>query len=452
MSISSILDISKRALLSHRSAIDITSKNISNVNTEGYSRRRTHFEELNGSLLGFNHINSQTSGETLTRVHNRFIENQLSRQNHYYKKYEMDEMVFKQVEDIFGEPYESGLANTLTEFWNAWNELANDPESQYGRTIVLDKSVSLAQNFNRIFNDLNQLKNSIYEDVTQKVEVANQKLRQLKQLNHQIMANQSDDLMDQRDLLVREVSDLINLEVREGDEGQVTLFSGGQILVSDNTINELTVSSSGEGNESDINIKIGKANQRVNITSGEIGSLVEMYNEHIPNYIEKLNRLAKNIAKQVNAIHRNGYNLEDTTGINFFAEDISTAGDFRLSHEIQSDPSLIATASRDNEPGNGAIARAIYDLQSRDSFQGTTAADFYNSLVTEIGSKIQESEYLSTSQGKVVQNLQNQKDSVSGVSLDEEMINLTKYEQGYQAAAKVVNTINDMMLTVLNLI
>ncbi len=452
MSISSILDISKRALLSHRSAIDVTSKNISNVNTKGYSRRRTNFEALNGSLLGFNQINSQTSHETLQRVHNRFIENQLSRQNHYFKKYEMDEMIFKQVEDIFGEPYESGLANTLTEFWNAWSELANDPESQYGRTIVRDKSLSLAQNFNRVYNDLNQLRNSIHGDVGRKVEVVNQKLSQLKQLNKQIMSNSSDDLMDQRDLLVRDLSDLINIEVREGDKGQVSLFAGGQLLVSHNTINELSVSSSGEGDQSVINIISGQANQQVSINSGEIGSLIEMYNEHIPNYLEQLNTLAKNIANQVNAIHKNGYNTEGTTGINFFAEDVTTAGNFRINSEVRSNPALIATTNRDNEPGNGVIAQAIYDLQSRDSLQGTTPADFYNSLVTEIGSKIQESEYLSTSQGKVVQNLQNQKDSISGVSLDEEMVNLTQYEQGYQAAAKVVNTVNDMMLTVLNLI
>lgn len=452
MSISSILDISKRALLSHRSAIGTTSQNISNINTLGYSRRRTNFEALDGSQVGFTRLQSNISGDTITRVRDHFIDQQLNRQNTFLGKYRMDATVFKQIEDIFGEPHESGLSNTLSEFWNSWSELANDPESQNARMIVHDKALSLEQNFHRIYNDMTQLQKSIEEEITQKVGIINQKLNQIKSINGQIVVHQSDDLLDQRDLLVKQLSEIIEIESREGANGAINLFANGQILVSGMTINELTTERLESDELPEVAVQLKNSGRRLEIKAGELGSLMEVHNRDIPDYIEQLNSLAINIAKAVNTIHRHGYNLDGVTGVNFFATQITSAGNFKVSHYIRDDASLIASASVADEPGNGAVAQALSDIQYNNAIKGNTLSEFYNSLVTAIGSRVQESEYLRESQSKVVQSLQNQQDSASAVSLDEEMVNLTKYEQGYQAAAKVVNTVNDLMITVLELI
>lgn len=448
MSISNILNISKQALLAHQSAIDTTSNNISNMNTEGYTRRLTNFDQG----LGINRISQNVSDETVSRVRNRFVEKQFLQQNSYYNKYEMDRTVSQQIEDIFSEPGEAGLSNSLSEFWTAWSDLANDPENQSVRTVVKDKSQALANNFNRVYNDLNQLKDSLKNDLTGKVESVNQRLRQLNEINKQLNTTKTEDLLDQRDKLLSELSELINIDSNIGDGGKVSVYSNGQILVTENQAKELKLRTNQDSENSELIITTTKNSDSIKIKAGEIGSLLTMNNEIIPQYQERLNTLASDLAKEVNKIHRAGYNLNNVSGINFFAENVKSAGDFRVNRTVVNNPALIATSDIMNESGNNNIAQKITNLQEGSIVRGITPGEFYSALVTEVGSRVQESEYLSSSQQKVVKTLENQRDASSGVSLDEEMINLTKYEQGYQAAAKVVNTVNDMMTTVLNLV
>ena len=448
MSISNIMNISKQPLLAHQSAIDTTSNNISNMNTEGYSRRLTNFDQG----LGINNVNQNISKETVARVRNQFLEKQYMQQNSYYNKYKMDKTIAQQIEDIFSEPGEAGLSNSLSEFWTAWSDLANDPESQSVRTVVKDKSQALSNTFNRIYNDLNQLQDSLKNDLSGVLNKVNQKLEELNNINKRLNTTQSEDLMDQRDQTLNELSELININTNIGDNGKVSVYSSGQILVTENQSKSLEFNTLQEGDEKTLQVIAGSEDNPLQIKSGEIGSLLTMYNENIPKYQDQLNTLASELAKQVNEIHRSGYNLDNQTGINFFAEGIKTAGDFKLNKAIEDNAALIATSDQENESGNNNIAQSVSNLQNKSIVKGVAPSDFYGSLITEIGSKVQESEYLSSSQNKVVQTLQNQRDSSSGVSLDEEMINLTKYEQGYQAAAKVVNTVNDMMATVLNLV
>jgi len=450
MSISSMFNVTRRALTAHQSAMDTTAKNIANINTDGYKRRRASLSALdlykNGSgSTGF------TQGN-MARIRQRFVENQLSYENQNLGKHKMDNMIMTQVENILGEPSESGLINVISEFWNSWNELANDPESQYARTIVHDKGVVLAGTFNRIHSDLTRLNQQINNDIHEKATQVNQIINQIKSVNKQVSVNYSDDLMDQRDLLITKLTSLINIDTRESPGGGITISTGGQVLVSNEYINELTVSNSTENGVSITDIRLSDGNHPININSGELGSLIEISNTNIPDYIDRLNTLARSVAEQVNVIHSKGYSLDGATGINFFSDSVTDAGDFKVSDDVLNHSSVIASAESLDKPGDGSIAQDIFDLQFYQFVQGNTVFDFHNSTVGQIGSKVQESGFLSRSAEMVVQNLQNQRDSVSGVSLDEEMTNLMKHEQAYQAAARMVATVDDLMQTILNML
>lgn len=448
MPISSIINIARRALTAHQSAVDTIAKNIANVNTDGYKRRRVDLSALNSNGLrdaGFTQDN-------MARIRQRFIENQLGYENQNLGKYKMDKMIMTQIENIFGEPNDSGLINVMSEFWNSWNDLANDPESQYARTIVHDKGVVLANTFNRIHSDLINLNQQICNDIREKVTQVNQIINQIKSINQQISANYSDDLMDQRDLLVTELTNLMNIDTRESANGEITVSINGQIIVSNDYVNELAVNTSLENGISITNIYLSEGMRPININSGEVGSLIEINNRQIPDYVDKLDTLARSIADQVNTIHYKGYNLDGTTEINFFSDNISGARDFKVSDDVYNDPSIIASGGSVDKPGDGSIAQDIFDIQFYQFVQGSTVFDFHNSTVSQIGSKVQESEFLSRSAEMMVQNLQNQRDSVSGVSLDEEITNLIKHEQAYQAAARMVSTVDEMMRTVLNML
>lgn len=448
MPISNIINVARRALTAHQSAIDTIAKNIANVNTDGYKRRRIDLPALNSNGLrdaGFTQDN-------MARIRQRFIENQLYYENQNLSKYEMDRMIMTQIENIFGEPNDSGLINVMSEFWNSWNDLANDPESQYARTIVHDKGVVLANTFNRIHSDLINLNQQICNDIREKVTQVNQIINQIKSINQQISANYSDDLMDQRDLLVTELTNLMNIDTRESANGEITVSINGQIIVSNDYVNELAVNTSSENGISITNIYLSEGMRPININSGEVGSLIEINNRQIPDYVDKLDTLARSITDQVNTIHYKGYNLDGTTGKNFFSDNISDARDFKVSDDVYNDPSIIASAESSDNPGDGSIAQDIFDIQFYQFVQGSTVFDFHNSTVGQIGSKVQESEFLSRSAEMMVQNLQNQRDSVSGVSLDEEITNLIKHEQAYQAAARMVSTVDEMMRTVLDML
>ncbi len=452
MSLSSILDISKRSLMTHRNAINTVSRNIANINTDGYTRRKAQFEELRENHIRFSKLGSGVSSESLSRIRNKFVDNQLNLEYQNNGKFEMDEKIFTQIEDVFGEPYESGLSNVISEFWNAWSDLANEPDKQYTRTIVRDKSISLTQTFNRVSKNLTNLQSEISSELNGKVNEVNQKLNQIKIINKQINVNPSNDLLDQRDIIVSELSKVLDIDARENDNGQLTLSSAGNILVSGDKTNLLTTESKIINGTVKVSIKTIDNNRTLNIQSGEMGSLLQINNTYIPDYINQLDNLAVNMAKQINTIHARGYNLSGITGINFFNSNPTGAGDLQLNENIKEDPSLIAASANLDEAGNGTIAQAIYDIQFRNNLEGNTISEYYNSLIGQVGSKVQESSFLNESQGMVVQSLKNQQDSVSGVSLDEELIQLTQYEQAYQAAAKIINTVDEMSRTVLNLI
>ena len=158
------------------------------------------------------------------------------------------------------------------------------------------------------------------------------------------------------------------------------------------------------------------------------------------------------LSKEVNKIHVQGFNLNGLSGLNFFNDKITGAGDFALTAEILSDSSLIATSSDSDAQGDSNIAQAISDLQYGELINGKPVLDHYNSLIADVGNRVQEAMFIRQNQEKIVQQLQIQRASVSGVSLDEEMTQLIQFEQAYEAAARMISTVDELMQTILSLV
>ena len=157
------------------------------------------------------------------------------------------------------------------------------------------------------------------------------------------------------------------------------------------------------------------------------------------------------LANEVNKVHVKGFNLNGLSGLNFFKDTISGAGDFSLSAEILSDSSLIATSSEPDVSGDSTSAQAIVELQYDEIINGKSVLDNYNTLIGDVGNRVQEATFVRQNQEKIVQQLQIQKSSITGVSLDEEMTQLIQFEQAYGAAAKMISTVDELMQTILSL-
>jgi len=444
MTISRIYEIGKRSLLAYQSAIHTTTGNISNMNNENYTRRRVDLSGLSTHFSGLG-INLADS----IRMRQKFAEHQIWLENQNLGKYESFEMILGQVENIFAEDTEAGLTNVLSEFWNAWNDLANDPESEFAHTLVRDKGNILTNTFQRVHTDLKNLQDQLLPEIQSQVVEVHQKLNHINDVNHAIRTRPSSDLFDERDRLLTELSKTINIKVKEKDNGEASVFVEGLILVSEGVVNELDTNLVTNNGYTEIQIQYKKGNKILEVKSGEIAGMLENHNQRIPEYLNKLDELAVSIAQNVNSVHSTGFNLAGVTNIDFFDATVSGAADFKVNDAVNLDPSLIATRAAGEGEGSGSIAQAVSDLQYQSIVNSSTAANFYNTMLTDIGNTLQETDFLRHSQELILQQLYNQRDEIAGVSLDEEMTKMMQFEQAYEAAARVVTTVDEMVQTLL---
>ena len=447
MSISSILEIGKRSLLAYQSAVKTTSDNISNANNEYYRRRRINFDQLNSgySRLGLS-INDAI------RLRQRFAEYQIYSENQFLGKYQNTHRLLAQVEALFNEGSDAGLSTVISDFFGAWNDLAKEPESDYARNLVLDKAMVLTDSFTRLDGDLQNIKDQIIPETEMSIDDINKKLQLIHKINRQLRKQPNPELLDQRDRILDELSKQLNIKIKEKSNGEVNIYSDGILLVSYDTMNELKMVTVTEEGSSKIQIQLKDSGYQLQVDNGELASLVEFYNEGLPEYKEKLDTLARTLAQKVNELHRQGENLDGTGGLDFFASDITGISDFRVNQVIVDNASLIATRPIGGAEGDGSIAQQISDLQFASLFSEGTTNDYYQSFLTRLGNQLQESEFLGNSQEMIVQQLKNQRDSVTGVSMDEEMTHMVQYQQAYEAAAKVITTVDEMMATVMQMV
>ncbi len=447
MSISRILEISKRSLLAYQSAIKTTTDNISNANNEYYKRRRVNFNELNSGYgaLGLNVDDAQ-------RLRQRFAEYQIYSENQLFGKYKSTHRLLSQIEGIFDENSDSGLSKVLNDFYSAWNDLAQDPESDYARNLVVDKGMVLADNFQRINGDLQNIKDQIKPEVKLQLKDINQKLTLLQKINRRIRVQANPDLLDQRDKILDDLSQKINLKIKEKENGEVNVYSDGVLLVSYDTLNELKLNEVTKNDSTQLQVVLKSSGHVLNMNNGEIAGLLEMNNKILPEYKNKLDELARGLASAVNKIHRQGENINGVGGLDFFDSDIKGMADFKVNQAIINDPSLVASRRPGEAVGSGSIASDISDLQSKSIFNEGTAHEYYQSFLTQLGDKVQEADFNENSQKMIIDQLKNQRDAVTGVSMDEEMTQMVQYQQAYSAAAKMVNTVDQMMTTVLQMV
>jgi len=447
MSISRILEISKRSLLAYQSAIKTTTDNISNANNEYYKRRRVNFNELNAgySVLGLN-INDAH------RLRQRFAEYQIYSENQLFGKYQSTHRLLSQIEGVFNEGNDSGLSKVLDDFFSAWNDLAQDPESDYARNLVVDKASVLADNFQRIDGDLQNIKDQIKPELNLQLKDINQQLGLLQKIDRQLRMRSNPDLLDQRDKILDELSQKINLKIKEKDNGEVNIYSDGVLLVSYDTLNELKLQETTGKTTNKLQIVLKNGGHVLNINSGEIAGLLEIHNTILPQYKNSLDSLARGLAREVNKIHRQGENANGVSGMDFFASDIKGMADFKVNPAIVSDPSLVASRRSGEAVGSGSIASDISDLQSKAIFSQGTVHEYYQSFLTQLGDQIKEADFNENSQKMIIDQLKNQRDAVTGVSMDEEMTQMVQYQQAYSAAAKMITTVDQMMTTVIRMV
>ncbi len=450
-------EIAKRALLAQQFAINVTGHNIANVNTPGYTRQNIKMASTYPIKIANAYGGTGVEATGIRRMRSLFLDTQFRKENQGLGRWENLDQTWSQIEMIFNEPSDSGLSQMMSDFWSAWQDLADDPESMSAKTAVKEKASTVIDTFHSISGQLTDLKDTLNSDINSTVFQINGYLQQIADLNSDIVKYEvggetANDLRDKRDYLVDELSGLVNVRTQEEDNGAITVYAGSVSIINQGDYVPWETKITSDGDSVKTKIVLSTAHSvEINVTDGKLKGLIEARDEIIPEKLQQLNDYAAELVSSINAVHSAGYTSDGSTGINFFNPLGITADTIQLSDEIKENADNIAI-SQDGSEGDNSNILAILALKDEKLMDNGTSTfdDYYNSLIGEIGSRAQEASNLKDNHDLLVSQIQYRQQAVSGVSLDEEMANMISYQNAYNAAAKIIDTMDSMIDTLLN--
>jgi flagellar hook-associated protein 1 FlgK len=459
--INTMMSLAGQALLTQQQAINVTSHNIANVNTPGYSRQQLIMTTNTPLDSSIGPMGTGVSADAIERVYDRYLSAQINNESQGLGRWDAQKDAVQMLEMIFNETNGSGLNQAMSEFWNAWQSLASDPDGTTERQVLVTVSQVLATTFNQLNADLSQSRQDLDLIVQGTVADINRLSGQLVDLNAKIISSEAgslsaNDYRDQRELVLSELAEMIDINSFEDATGAVSVsVANGLPLVIASQNYQLSTETNLAGLEEVVWVDNDGNPTNINaaVSGGKLKGLLEVRDVIISDYMTRLDTLAGNILTDVNLLHQSGFDLNGTGGEAFFVG-TGTAADLEVNPNIVADTDLIAAAAEATTvPGDSRNAIEIANLQYELNMGGTQSYnDYYGSLVRDVGNEVLKSKAYYNHQSDMMVQLENQREAVSGVSLDEEMINLIKFQNAYAAAAKMITTADEMMQTVLQMI
>ena len=462
-----LMDLGKRGMAASQSALQTASHNITNKSTEGYSRQRVEMASTQALDEGRYRLGTGAKISGINRVNNPWLERQLEREGSQFAFLEGQTQALGRLENAVNEQSVKGLNSSIGDFFGAFRELANNPESALPRTQVREAASALIQTFKDTKRQFADVNTDLNKSIQTSIGDANEIAREIATLNVKISeielsnGGPANDERDRRDLLVKKLSEKMDISYAEDPKSGMINVTAGKtaILVAGTSSGSIKTYDNEEGNIVIYN-EMSKGGATFDITEqfrkGSIGGALDMREGQLYKLNEQLDDLAYNIAANVNQVHAEGYDRYNQTGIKFFelpADGSFSVENFKLSEDVLQDVGCIAAASRPGAAGDNTVANVIQELQYRPLMEGGKYSfdDFYNSKVGEIGLLTQRATSALESQKNTLDQLKNVRESVSGVSLDEEAAKMIEYQKSYEASARMIKIADEMFDTILNL-
>jgi len=435
------IEISRRALQANKQAMNITGNNVANVNTAGYTRQEAVFaatSPLIGSAVGLNGVYALGTGVSLAdikRVRDSYLDGQTRDNLSSIGYWQAFQGALDRIESVFPEPSYSGLQKAMDDFFSSWNALSQNPNSLASKEAVKEAGDALAGGIRYAYSQLSEIGNDLQKEFsdsnTGQIRQINDLTAQVAELNKSIVqakkiGAESSDLLDKREQLLENLAGLINISVTSEQDGFLTVQASSKVLVDGpgDQVNAL--------DPDDIGTIITNP-------GGAVGALVDA-RAKISEYQASLNELADALVNEVNSL--NGLNSD---GINFFEAGASPAADIDLSGQVSADPANI----------NGQESLNIAKLQEKLTMSSGTLTfeSFYQGkLIAGIGSTSKNAGDNLANRQAVQEQLESLRQSISGVSLDEELIKMIQYQYTYQASAKMIQAMDGMLATLMDMV
>lgn len=478
-----LFGIARSALLAHQTSLQIVSQNVANAETPGYSRQRPLLAASDPVRMPTGNIGTGVRLMGIERQRDVLLDTAFRSANALLGESSYRRDMLTQVEDIFGEPSDSGMAATLDQFWSAFSDLASSPGSLANKAVVQQRGGQLAQRFNDFDTRLTQVRVQTSDRLGTTVDTINQLATQVAELNTRIVTAEAggsvaSELRDRRDLLIDDLSRMAGARAEPQRDGSVTVVIANSTLVDGGTARALSIDLDPPSPpptvppaDVPVKLRLGNSIDRLAPLAGELGAMVQVLNADIPTLRSRLDTMAATLVSTVNGLHSTGYVFPGGTppGVaagNFFEPGSALApvraSTIALSAAVAADPQAIAVSRDPNAPLDNGVALDLAALRNNATAinwtgpngQSETAGfnTFFRSTITRLGLDVRAATDDVTVRGTLVDQAETRRQAVSGVSTDEELIQLMRVQQSYVAATKLIKTADEMLQTLLGLV
>lgn len=462
MSLNSALSIARTALTTHQSSIQVTANNITNANTEGYSRQVAVVRPTDPHLTPQGVKGTGIVLADIARVRDTLLDATVREEHAAAAGSERRAAVLGELETLTMEPGEHGLGAALDAFYSAWDDLANSPTSLGARSVIRERAQQVVAQLQRLDAGVSELARVSAEQLNASVAEVNRLAQQVASLNGSITAAEAGgtsagQLRDQRDLAIDQMARHADVRVIERTDGSVGVIMGSSAVVDGPHVQAVSIDTTGGR----YTVR-APARSVVDGAGGAVGANLALVNGDLPAFRAALDAIASGLVSSVNAVHRGALNPAGGSGVDFFDPTRVTAATVRLSAAVAASVSQIGAAAPgvdgSGQPvyraGANDIALAIAGLRGSSagaSVGGQPLGTFYRDLITGLAVMTQGARDDATVAETLAQQAETRRQSVSGVSTDEEMIKLIAYQNAYGAAARVVSAVDEMLQTLLDL-
>jgi flagellar hook-associated protein 1 FlgK len=451
----SSLNVGAQALFAAQRALDVTGQNVSNANTEGYSRQRVQQSARGAAAMPvmFARSDAAAGGVDILgtqRIRDGFLESRAHQEHATYAGLGALSGTYADIEATFGEPSKTGLQSQLSSFWNAWSTVANDPGGSGPRSLLLEQADTLADTVNAFSTQLTQQWSASREQVASTVADVNSMTAEVARLNAAVRSatlngGAPNELADQRDLLVTRIAEATGATATPDEGGVVNLTLGGRTLV--NGIHSQQLQAVGPTSYPATIGTVGVSwlvgDQPATIDSGALSGLLTAVNTTIPGTMSDLDSVAASLADAVNGQQAKGFDRNGRAGGAIFGG--TTAATLRA---VLTDPAGVAASAKAPPALDGGNALSMGQLAT----SATGPDTLFRDMTVRLGVQAQSIQRRTEAQSAVTDRVDSARDSVSAVSIDEEMTNLVAFQHAYSAAAKYVSAIDSTLDTLINMV
>ncbi|HUD22734.1 MAG TPA: flagellar hook-associated protein FlgK [Acidobacteriaceae bacterium] len=445
--------VGMQALDATQGAIAATSNNIANANTPGYTREVAQFSENQETDSGTVVSGGGVSLDGLQSVRDELLNLQIQQQTSQQSSVNTQSTTLQQIQNYFSTSSGNDISSELAAFSSSLSQLSAAPTSSGAQQGVLSSGQDLANAFNSTANGLTSAQSYANGQVTQTVAQINSLTSQIAQLNGQLTqsataSNGGGTIEDQRDQLVQQLSALTGISVTQTNDGETITTGNGSPLVMGGQSFTLQTTAGSDGMQQVLDSNGN--NITASIQGGTLGGAIQVRDQTVPGILTQLNTLASQFATAFNAAQAQGFDPSGNAGQNFFTVPANAANAASGISVAITDPSLIATSSDGSAGSNGNVANLSAVLTNALP-SGQSPAGSYASMVFQVGNAASNATSQSTAIGLNLQQLTNLQGSVSAVSTDEETTNLIRFQTAYEAAARIVSTIQQLNTVTLNM-